>query len=120
MKLVCDKSLEGKNRRIVTFSLQDLSSGEVAFALISAFSKASVVAVSPFGEHRLPAARCADLAVFEETLGNLKLTSIEIGESSGYCPYSFIIHPGEDLECYGPLDFDFYALIKNSGLNFTL
>ena len=122
MKLTSDRSLIGKDRRIVTFMLED-GDGliETAYALAGVFEQTCAVISTPFGEHRLPAEKCRCLQTMYEALGEVNITGIEIGEGKGRSDIFFLLNNiSSDLTCIGPLDYDFYALLRQSGLDFTL
>ena len=119
MKLTSDLTLEFKNRKVVTFFIEDNENSiELALKLCDVFNSADIVVRSHIGEHRLPNSMRNALAEMTE---EIRIQSIEIGESRGFNPISFIIKPSErDLICYGPADYNFYNLLKENNMSFKL
>ena len=122
MKLSSDITLESKKRKVVTFQIEENDSLiSLAYNLVSSFNEPNIVFTSPSGEHRLPASKCKDKEIINEIFTEIKVINFEIGEGKGACNYSFVIKPqAKDLVCYGPMDFDFYGYIKNSGIEFNI
>lgn len=122
MILISDRSLEYKNRRLVNFYIEpDEDALETAFVFTSAFRQAAAIVYSPCGEHRLPGCMCERFEDFKEAIGGIRTTGIEIGESKGAGNVYFSVNTDEnELECAGPIDFDFYSLIVGLGLNYKI
>ncbi len=122
MKLISDRSLIGRNRRIVTFMLESNDVLiETAHALSGVFEQTCAIIRTPFGEHRMPAEKCRDLQSMYDSLSEVNITGIEIGEGKGRSDLFFLLdNTSKDLTCIGPLEYNFYALLKESGLSFTL
>ncbi len=122
MKLSSDITLESKKRKVITFQIEEKDNLiSLAYNLMLSFKNPNIVFTSPSGEHRLPASKCKDKDTINEIFTEIKVISFEIGEGRGTCNFSFVIKPtAKDLVCYGPMDFDFYGYIKNSGIEFNI
>ena len=122
MKLTSDKSMITKSRRLVTFFIEPYEdTADIAGALTGVFDKACAVVRSPFGEHRMPLEVSGNPSLIRKSLEGISITEIEIGEGSGRSDLIFIIDcKNRDLTCIGPLEYDFYSLLKEHGLEFGI
>ena len=122
MRLISDKSIIGRDRRIVLFRLEENDSPAETVCLLSGiFSQPCAVVKTPIGEHRLPAGVCGNIDLMKKSLEEVKILSIEIGEGKGKTDVIFTVdYSLGDLTCTGPLEYDFYSLLIGYGLNFSL
>lgn len=120
MKLTGDFSYENNGRRRIILRLcSDETAADTASSLAALFEEPSVILYKD-REYILPVAVGRDSERLSEAIGEIRPERIEIGEGRGKCDVFYTVNPGSgDVICYGPIDYDFYKIIIESGLEIT-
>ena len=120
MKLTGDFSYENNGRRRIILRLcEDEQVTDTVSCLAALFEEPSVILYSD-REYILPVAVGRDRERLSESIGEIRPRRIEIGEGRGKCDVFYTVNPGSrDVICFGPIDYDFYEKIIESGLKIT-
>ena len=120
MKLTGDFSYENNGRRKIILRLCDEDSVfDIVPVLAALFDEPSIILYRD-REYILPTAVGRDSARISESINEIRPEHIEIGEGKGRCDVFYTVYPGlNDLICFGPIDYDFYEKLIESGLKIT-
>ena len=120
MKLTGDFSYENNGRRKIILRLCGGDSViDIVSSLAGLFEEPSIILYRD-REYILPVAVGRDSARISESVNEIRPERIEIGEGKGRCDVFYSVYPvTKDLICFGPIDYDFYEKLIESGLKIT-